>query len=213
VSDVGARAQRPRKVRVEGALGPARSLVELLRTCGDVELELVDGPGLLRVDGHVVALCDGRSATARAQALGEPVLLFDLALDFSRCPRVALAACAQASPEHIDKTIGLFTLLGKKVSLLCDAPGMVVTRTVAMLVNEAAEALQHGIASAQDIDAAMQHGVNYPLGPLAWGAALGFDHVLSVLRHLGAACGEDRYRPSLWLQRQGACPLPGGLAP
>ena len=70
-----------------------------------------------------------------------------------------------------------------------------------MLVNEAADAVYQGIASADDVDAAMQKGVNYPIGPMAWGRRIGLGHVVTVLRHLAQAYGEDRYRTSLWLQR------------
>ena len=144
--------------------------------------------------------------------MGEPVVLFDLALDFGACTRVALAAPLQASDEHLAKAIGLFVLLGKKVSVLVDVPGMTVTRIVAMLVNEAADAVYQGIASADDVDAAMQKGVNYPIGPMAWGRKIGFDHVGNVMRHLAQAYGEDRYRTSLWLQRvvRAARPLGAG---
>ena len=97
--------------------------------------------------------------------------------------------------------VALFALLGKKVSLLDDVPGMAVTRTVAMLANEAAEAVYHGIANADDVDAAMKLGVNYPLGPMAWGSRVGWLWVLQVLCHLQQAYREDRYRPSVWVQR------------
>lgn len=52
---------------------------------------------------------------------------------------------------------------------IADYPGLLVWRTVAMLVNEALDALQKGVAGAEDIDTAMRLGVNYPRGPLAWG--------------------------------------------
>jgi 3-hydroxybutyryl-CoA dehydrogenase len=84
---------------------------------------------------------------------------------------------------------------------LADVPGLAVMRTVAMLVNEGADALHHGIASLEDIDSAMQKGVNYPIGPMAWGQKIGLGYVATVLRHLAQAYGEDRYRTSLWLQR------------
>jgi len=114
-----------------------------------------------------------------------------------------------ASPQHLAKAIGLFSALGKKVSLLVDAPGLAVMRTVAMLVNEAADAVHQGIASAEDVDAAMQKGVNYPVGPMAWGRRVGFERVAQVLNHLAQAYGEDRYRTSPWLRRevQAARPL------
>jgi 3-hydroxybutyryl-CoA dehydrogenase len=199
----------PSLVQVEGDLGPAASLVPLIERRERETVKEPDGGGLLRVDGFALALTDGRSATQRSLALGEPVVLFDLALDYVGCARIALAAPAQASAEHVDKAIGLFAALGKKVSLVGDAPGLVVMRTVAMLVNEAADAVHQGIASEPDVDAAMQKGVNYPAGPLAWGRRIGLARVLQVLQHLAQAYGEDRYRSSLWLQRevQAATPL------
>jgi 3-hydroxybutyryl-CoA dehydrogenase len=196
-----AQASVPTLVRIEGDLGPAAALVDLLACQDEARIERAEGRGLLRVDGAAVALSDGRTATERSLALGEPVVLFDLALDYGGCSRVALAAAAQADDVHLGKAIGLFVLLGKKVSVLADAPGLAVTRTVAMLVNEAADAVQQGIATADDVDAAMCKGVNYPLGPLAWGRRIGLDHVATVLRHLAQAYGEDRYRTSAWLTR------------
>jgi 3-hydroxybutyryl-CoA dehydrogenase len=201
----------PRSVRIEGDLGPAAVLGSLLLREDETLVERGDGRGLLRVNGFAVALSDGRSATERTVAVGEPVVLFDLALDYGGCSRIALAAAAQASDEHLASAIGLFILLGKKVSVLADVPGMAVTRTVAMLVNEAADAVMQGIASADDVDAAMQKGVNYPVGPMAWGRQIGLGHVATVLGHLALAYGEDRYRTSLWLQRavHAAQPLAG----
>jgi hypothetical protein len=70
-----------------------------------------------------------------------------------------------------DKAVHYFQQQGKKVLRIADYPGLLVWRTVAMLVNEALDALQKGVASAQDIDTAMRLGVNYPQGPLAWGKA------------------------------------------
>lgn len=199
--EAGERAVRPAQVLIEGDLGPAAGLAELLLRQDAIPVQQTGGHGLLRVDGLAVALSDGRSATERSVAAGEPVLLFDLALDFGPCTRVALAAPLQSSDDHLAKAIGLFTALGKKVSVLADVPGMAVTRTVAMLVNEAADAVYQGVASAEDVDAAMRMGVNYPLGPMAWGRRIGLPHVLAVMRHLAQAYGEDRYRPSVWLQR------------
>jgi 3-hydroxybutyryl-CoA dehydrogenase len=199
--DVGSRASVPSTVRIEGDLGPAALLGSMLLRQDETEVARRDGAGLLRVDGFAVALSDGRTATERSVALGEPVVLFDLALDYAACSRVLLAPAAQASDLHLAKAIGLFVLLRKKVSLAADVPGLAVTRTVAMLVNEAADAVQQGIASADDVDAAMQKGVNYPIGPMAWGRQTGFGHITTVLRHLAQTYGEDRYRTSPWLQR------------
>ena len=127
-------------------------------------------------------------------------MLFDLALDYAASKRIALSAAEGTPADVIAQAAGLFTALGKQVSLLGDAAGLAVSRTVAMLVNEAADAVQQGIASEADIDAAMTGGVNYPIGPLAWGRRVGLDYVAAVLSHLSQGYGEDRYRVSPWLQ-------------
>jgi 3-hydroxybutyryl-CoA dehydrogenase len=203
---------RPRTVRIEGDLGPAQALAELLERQAGIAVERAEGAGLLRVDGFAVVLSDGRTATERSLALGEPVAVFDLALDYVTCTRIALAMPLQASDTQRAQAVGVFASLGKKVSLLADVPGLAVTRTVAMLVNEAADAVNQDIASADDIDAAMQKGVNYPAGPMAWGRRIGLAHVATVLGHLGQAYGEDRYRVSPWLRRAVHAAQPLGAA-
>lgn len=77
----------------------------------------------------------------------------------------------------------------------------IVDRIVAMLINEAADALFLGIASREDLDLAMTRGVNYPKGLLAWADELGPAAVLQRLEGLHAEYGEDRYRPSPMLRR------------
>jgi 3-hydroxybutyryl-CoA dehydrogenase len=77
----------------------------------------------------------------------------------------------------------------------------IVERILAMLINEAADALFWQVASATDIDLAMTKGVNYPKGLLAWSDEKGAAHWLGVLERLQAAYGEDRYRPSPQLRR------------
>jgi len=86
--------------------------------------------------------------------------------------------------------------------MISDYPGMLVWRTVAMLANEASDALQKGVANEQDIDTAMRLGVNYPHGPLAWGAELGWQHVLRLLENLQQHYGEERYRPTSLLRQR-----------
>jgi 3-hydroxybutyryl-CoA dehydrogenase len=77
----------------------------------------------------------------------------------------------------------------------------VVVRTVAMLINEAADAVQQGVCTPQGADTAMKLGVNYPAGPFEWLAAWDRGDVIRVLEALDAEyCGE-RYRVSPWLRR------------
>ena len=74
-------------------------------------------------------------------------------------------------------------------------------RIVAMLINEAADAVHLGISSAEDIDVAMQKGVNYPKGLLAWADEWGAGKVVSIIDALRDEYGETRYRCSILLRR------------
>jgi 3-hydroxybutyryl-CoA dehydrogenase len=74
-------------------------------------------------------------------------------------------------------------------------------RVIAMLINEAADTLFLNIASAKDIDNAMNKGVNYPKGLLAWADELGINWCVEKLDELYNEYHEDRYRCSPILRR------------
>jgi 3-hydroxybutyryl-CoA dehydrogenase len=78
----------------------------------------------------------------------------------------------------------------------------IVDRVVAMLVNEAVEAVHLRVASPADIELAMTKGVNYPRGLLQWGDEIGAPEILRRLDTLQAEYGDDRYRPSVLLRRR-----------
>jgi len=77
----------------------------------------------------------------------------------------------------------------------------IVDRVLAMLMNEAIDAVYMRVASQGDVDLAMTRGVNYPKGLLAWADELGAASVLERMERLHAEYGEDRYRPSPLLRR------------
>ncbi len=200
---------RPRRVVLCGDAGPAAALVDRIAASG-VGVER-GGPdpmlcgGVLRVegDGPVLALTDGRTATERALATGmRDLVLFDHALDFATCKRIAVARSDTCSEAAFTQAAGALQASGAVVSEIADTPAMVVLRIVAMLVNEAADAVLQGVARAADIDLAMQKGVNYPRGPFEWARALGSGSVHAALVALGHHYGEDRYRISPLLTRR-----------
>lgn len=78
---------------------------------------------------------------------------------------------------------------------------LIVDRIVAMLINEAVDALFLNIASAKDIDLAMTKGVNYPKGLLQWANERGMKNCLKAMEDLQHEYGEDRYRPSPLMRR------------
>jgi len=77
----------------------------------------------------------------------------------------------------------------------------ILDRILAMLINEAFDAVFMQVASAEDVDKAMTKGVNYPKGLLVWAEEIGLKKVLGQLEALFAEYGEDRYRPNPLLRR------------
>ena len=159
------------------------------------------GPGRRVARRRTAGTLRGRPATALAADWGQPVVMVDRTLDDTTAEGIAIAASDGCAAAAVDEATGLLQAAGLTVYVIDDAPGLVVTRTVAMLVNGAVDARHKGVASAADIDTAMRLGTNYPLGPLAWGQRWGPATVLSVLDAMQAWYGEDRYRPSARLRR------------
>ncbi|WP_321867334.1 3-hydroxyacyl-CoA dehydrogenase [Burkholderia cenocepacia] len=142
-----------------------------------------------------IALTDGRTATAAQTGVADLVLV-DLARDYAQAGLVALTRALQCGDAAYADAVGLFQQAGFRVVGVADVPGMVAMRTVAMLANEAADTVNQGVCSPADLDLAMEKGVNYPCGPLAWADAIGLGRVHRVLSNLAASYGEDRYRVS-----------------
>ena len=199
----------PARIAVRGNPGFAAPLLARFAN-GGIAVEKL-GPrdgfpdGALEAGDALLALSDGRTATARAAATGaRNLVLFDLALDYAACTRLALACADSCTPDAFAAAAGAFQAAGIVVARLDDVAGLAVLRTVAALANEAADAVTQGIASARDVDIAMQRGVNYPRGPLAWADAIGVARVRDTLANLAAHYGADRYRLSPLIARRHA---------
>ena len=74
-------------------------------------------------------------------------------------------------------------------------------RIISMLINEAVEAKRLGIAADEDLELAMQRGVNYPKGLLAWGKEIGYGKISETLQNLYEVYQEERYRQSPLLRK------------
>ncbi|MBA2477279.1 MAG: 3-hydroxyacyl-CoA dehydrogenase [Sporichthyaceae bacterium] len=158
--------------------------------------------GVVTPNGGLLRLTDGRTATELTGQSLRNVFVLDVAADLTTASRVALAVPHGAPPDVTGEVVGFLQAAGLAVSVVDDNPGLVVARTLAMLVNLAADAVHLGVATAADVDLAMTKGVNYPYGPLASGDRLGPAWVVEVLDHLSAAYGDGRYRVSPWLRRR-----------
>lgn len=98
------------------------------------------------------------------------------------------------SEETIRYVYDLSRQLGKSPVKVKESPGFVVNRMLIPMINEAVGALAEGVASAEDIDAAMCNGANHPIGPLALADLIGNDVCLSIMEVLHNETGDPKYR-------------------
>jgi len=88
----------------------------------------------------------------------------------------------------------LYGELGWRYRFVPDIPGMISSRIVATIINEAYFTLQDEVSTKAGIDTAMKLGTNYPFGPFEWSERIGEEeihHLLSVLSRT-----DERYRPA-----------------
>jgi 3-hydroxybutyryl-CoA dehydrogenase len=157
---------------------------------------LVELPG-----GALLAQCAGATATSLTAAFDRPVIVVDRVRDPATATAIAIAAPDGCPPAVLAQATGLLQAANLDVYVIEDTPGLIVTRTVAMLANLAVDALACRVASEPDIDTAMRLGVNYPLGPLAWARQWGLGTVLRVLDSLDDWYRDGHYRASPMLRR------------
>jgi 3-hydroxybutyryl-CoA dehydrogenase len=151
------------------------------------------------IDSARLVMTDGRTAGEMAAALGtQDVAVFDRPLVLPAAPGTALgfAVAPNASDAWRAQADAWLAALGFAPLPLADAPGLVVARTVAMLINEAADAVQHGVCTQAGADAAMKLGVNYPAGPFEWLARWSAREVVALLDALDHHYRGERYRAS-----------------
>lgn len=105
-----------------------------------------------------------------------------------------------------DSTVAAMRSLAEKLDKVPievnDSPGFVVNRVLFPMINEAAYALQQGVASPDGIDDCMKLGCNHPLGPLALADLVGLDVVYAILDSLYREYGEPRYAPCLEIKKR-----------
>jgi 3-hydroxybutyryl-CoA dehydrogenase len=155
----------------------------------------------LQVGTGRLMLTDGRTAAECAEQCGvADVALFDRPLQ-GPTGALAYALAHGTSEDWQEQAPAWLRALGLEPERVADAPGLIVARTLAMLINEAADAVLHGVCSPEGADAAMKLGVNYPAGPFEWLARWNVAGVMAVLQALDAAYRGERYRVSPWLRR------------
>ncbi len=97
----------------------------------------------------------------------------------------------QTSDDVLALAQECFETIGKSVVLVEDHPGLFLGRVVGGIVNEAMLAVAEDVALPDDVDRAMELGVNYPRGPIAWGREIGGARITRILQRLALEEGKE----------------------
>lgn len=112
---------------------------------------------------------------------------------------VVRGACT--AEATVDAAVAWARALGKEPIVVNDAPGFASSRLGIALGLEAMRMLEQGVASAGDIDRAMELGYRHPMGPLRLTDLVGLDVRLDIARYLHEKLGSDAFRPPAILER------------
>jgi len=102
----------------------------------------------------------------------------------------------KTDPKVLEATLEVMAALGKTAIKAKDVPGFIVNRFLCLLYNEAADQIDKGYATAEDIDLGLKLGSNHPMGPVEIMDMAGVDVVNNALVALHEMTGEERYKPS-----------------
>ena len=194
---------KPASLTVHGAGALAARLAQLLAQRGVAfeRCSASDWQGLM-VGGVRLHITDGRSA---AQVAAQSGYVETAVIDWplGTAPgALAIAFGPNASAPARRSACGALAACGWQPRILRDIAGLLVARTVAMLINEAADTVWQGVCDEAGADQAMRLGTNYPSGPFEWLEQAGVDATVAVLDHLDGAYRGERYRVSPLLRQR-----------
>jgi 3-hydroxybutyryl-CoA dehydrogenase len=200
----------------DGTLARIRGTIELKEVCG-ADLIIEAAPETLELKKNLLrecdSLCDGDfifatntsslSITEIATASQRPGnvvgMHFFNPVHLMRLVEIVVGECTD------ERTVGLVRQVAERMKkqpiIVRDVPGFASSRLGVTLGLEAMRMLEQGVASAQDIDRAMELGYNHPMGPLRLTDLVGLDVRLNIAEYLHSALGSETFRPPEILRR------------
>lgn len=144
-----------------------------------------------------LVLHDGAPVDERAAA----TVALDIALDFTSCTALACQRNSACTDAQLQALANAFAAAGIHLIEMPNQAGLPVARTVAMLANVAADAVDKQVCSLEDADKAMRYGVNYPQGPFIWADQIGVEWVHNTLANLAHHICASRYAENPWIAK------------
>jgi len=202
-ADEALRRVRP-VTELAGAVGGAEFVVEAVYENLELkrsifrELDAVAGPEtVLASNSSTMGINEIVSGTSRPERCLNmhffyPVLVMDL-VEIVRGPRT--------SDETVERAIQLAQTMGRTAVVVNkEIDGFIVNRILHAATQEAYRLFDAGVASFEDIDTAVEKGLNWPMGPFRLGDFSGLDVTYNARLHMYNVTGEERYRPSQQLE-------------
>jgi 3-hydroxybutyryl-CoA dehydrogenase len=182
------------------AVAGAELVIEAVPEELDLKQQVFATIGAAASDDTILASnTSGLSITALGAAAGRPSQMVGLHF-FNPVPAMGLVEVARTpdtSDAVLERALAFSRGVGKETVEVNDSPGFVTTRLIVVLMCEAIRAYEDGVATAENLDAAMRLGFNHPMGPLALADRVGLDTVLAIADDLRVAFGAAYEAPAL----------------
>lgn len=201
----------------DGTLARLRTTTSAADACAGADLVVEAAPESLEVKAALFADADGAAPEHAVLATNTSSLSIEAIARSVRNP-ARVVGMHFFNPVHIMKlvevvwgpdtsdatrlaAVAFAQRLGKEPVVVRDAPGFASSRLGIVLGMEAIRMVEEGVASAQDIDKAMELGYRHPMGPLKLTDLVGLDVRLGIAEYLHAALGSEAFRPPELLRR------------
>lgn len=201
----------------DSILGRLRTAPDMRTTCQGADLVIEAVLEDLDVKRDVMSQAsDWAEPSALLATNTSSISIADIAADLPRPER--LIGMHFFNPVHLMKLVEIVVhdgsdeastadalavvrAMGKEPIVVRDSPGFASSRLGIALGLEAMRMLEEGVASAADIDRAMELGYNHPMGPLKLTDLVGLDVRLRIADYLHQALGAERFAPPAILRR------------
>jgi len=182
------------EITICGTLGMADELIPLFKKAG-INVIQTSGDGYIEFNGIKLFLANGKMASQISKELDEKnIAQFDINIDYELSSSITIATSLLAQKHVASNIAALFNQIGKETLIVKDSPGLIMARTISMLVNEASSTVTNGVCDSYSADIAMENGVNYPIGPFKWADKVSPSYILEVLNNLESFYQDARYR-------------------